>query len=334
MVNLIDGKKLSQELLQESAEKVAELSEGKRKPMLVVITVGDDEASKVYVRNKSKACEKCGIDFRNERFSEDISREEVVAKIKELNQDSTVDGLFVQLPVPKHLSGIEQEIDIKKDVDGFNIYNLGNTLYNSKENLKLEACTPYGVMYMLEKYKIDIQGRHVVVLGRSNIVGKPLIGMLLAKNATVTSCNSYTNNMNEITKTADILISAIGQTKLIDSSYLSEKTQVIIDVGMNRDENGKLCGDVDFQDVTKYWENSKEDKYITPVPGGVGPMTVASLIHNVVECYENNISLEDSIKNEIIEKEYDLECYKKAVEEYKKNPKTYTLEETKKELGV
>lgn len=289
MINLINGKELSEKLLQESKQKIKKIGVNKRKPTLVVITVGNDEASKVYVRNKSRACEKCGINFINERFEENVSREEVVLKIKNLNQDKEVDGIFVQLPVPNKLKGIEQEIDIKKDVDGFNIYNLGNTLYNSRETIKLEACTPYGVMYMLEKNNINLEGKHIVILGRSNIVGKPLIGMLLSKNATVTSCNSYTKNMNEITKTADILISAIGKTKLIDKSYISDKTEVIIDVGMNRDENGKLCGDINFDDILKYWENSKEEKYITPVPGGVGPMTVASLIHNVVECYENNI---------------------------------------------
>ena len=290
MVNLIDGKQLSEELLQESADRIEKLTKENRKPKLVVITVGEDSASKVYVRNKKKACEKVGIEFKNERFPEDITRKEILDRIKELNSDNSVDGLFVQMPVPKALKGIEQKIDITKDVDGFSIYNLGNTLYQNEDTVKLEACTPYGIMYMLEKKKIDLTGLHVVVIGRSNIVGKPLIGMLLSKNATVTSCNSYTKGIKDITKTADILICAIGKAKYVNSSFISDRTKVIIDVGINRDENEKLCGDVDFEDVMEYWKESDKDHYITPVPGGVGPMTVASLIHNITNCYEWGIN--------------------------------------------
>lgn len=289
MICLIDGKKLSEELLENCKNEVERLSKEKRKPTLVVITVGDDMASKIYVRNKKKACENCGINFINEVFSKDVPREEVIRKIEDLNEDNTIDGIFVQLPVPKALDGIEQEINPKKDVDGFNLYNLGSTLYNKRTDLNIESCTPHGIMYMLEKYKINLQGKHVVIMGRSNIVGKPLIGMLLNKNATVTSCNSYTENIKEITKTADILISAMGRAKMIDSSYLSDKTNVIIDVGINRQEDKRICGDINFEDVLKFWGESKNDKYITPVPGGVGPMTVASLINNVVLCYRNNI---------------------------------------------
>ena len=286
MINLIDGKKLSEERLEECIKELEKING--RKPMMVVITVGEDPASEIYVRNKEKACEKCGIEFVNERFDTNVTREEVSKKIQELNNDKNVDAIFVQLPVPKDLSGIEQEIAIEKDVDGFNIYNLGNTLYNSKTGIKIEPCTPTGIMYMFEKYNIELQGKHVVVLGRSNIVGKPLIGMLLNRNATVTSCNSYTDNLKEITKTADILISAIGQPKYINRDYISNKTNVIIDVGINRIEDNKICGDVDFEDITKLWKNTKEEKFITPVPGGVGPMTVASLINNIVICYKNN----------------------------------------------
>lgn len=291
MVNIIDGKKLSEELLEICKQKVENLSIDKRKPTLVVITVGNDEASKVYVRNKQKACEKCGINFINEIFDSTVSKEEVSNKIKELNEDETIDGIILQLPVPKDIMGVDQEILAKKDVDGFNIYNLGNALYGNKEEQKLEPCTPLGIMKMFEKYNIELKGKHVAIIGRSNIVGKPLIGMLLNKDATVTSCNSHTINIKEITKTADILITAIGKAKLVDSSYISEKTNVIIDVGINRDENGKLCGDVDFENITKLWENSEQEKFITPVPGGVGPMTVAMLIKNVVMCYEKNINI-------------------------------------------
>lgn len=289
MINIIDGKKLSEELLENAKNEVLRLGKSNRVPTLVVITVGDDVASKIYVNNKRKACEKCNINFVNEVFDSNVTRNEVVNKIKELNEDKSVDGIFVQLPVPKILDGIEQEISLKKDVDGFNMYNLANTLYNNKTDLKLEPCTPHGIMYMFEKYNIDLQGKHVVIVGRSNIVGKPLIGMLLNRNATVTSCNSYTKDIKEITKTADILISAIGMPKFIDSTFITDKTNVIIDVGINRGEDKKICGDVNFEDIMKAWENSKEEKFITPVPGGVGPMTVASLINNVEMCYKNNI---------------------------------------------
>lgn len=290
MINLIDGKKLSEELLKNCKNEVEKIGKNKRKPTLVVITVGDDMASKIYVRNKAKACENCGILFKNERFEANVTRDVIKNRIKELNEDKSVDGIFVQLPVPKTLEGIEQEISHKKDVDGFSLHNLGRTLYNVYNTQeKIEPCTPHGIMYMLDKYKINLQGKHVVILGRSNIVGKPLIGMLLNKNATVTSCNSYTENTREITKTADILICAIGKSKYINSTYITDKTDVIIDVGINRQEDKRICGDVDFEDIIRFWTNTSKDKYITPVPGGVGPMTVASLINNVIKCYKNSI---------------------------------------------
>ena len=287
MITLIDGKKLSEEKLLECKSMIENINN--RKPTLTVITVGDDMASKIYVRNKEKACEKCNINFRHEIFPSDVTKETVVNKIKELNNNNEIDGIIVQLPIPKQLDGIEQEIDIKKDVDGFNIYNIGNTLFNNKNQFKLEPCTPSGILYMFEKYNINLQGKHVVILGRSNIVGKPLIGMLLNKNATVTSCNSYTTNIKDITKTADIIISAIGKPKFVDSTFITDKTSVIIDVGINRDDNNKLCGDINFEDIISLWNNSENEKFITPVPGGVGPMTVASLINNVVNCYKNNV---------------------------------------------
>ncbi len=284
MVNLIDGKELSKRLLDECKESLKNVNSN-RKPKLVVITVGDDDASKVYVRNKHRACENCNIDFENLKYDSNISRDEIILEISKLNVDDTVDGVMVQFPIPDHLKGIEQHIIASKDVDGFTMYNMGNTLYNSKEAIKLEACTPHGIMYMLEKSNINLEGKHVVILGRSNIVGKPLIGLLLSKNATVTSCNSYTNNLQEITKTADILISAIGKAKYITKDFISEKTNVIIDVGMNRDDEGKLCGDVNFNEIVDYWNTLEGTKFITPVPGGVGPMTVASLVNNVVKIY-------------------------------------------------
>ena len=285
MVNLINGKELSKKLLDSCKEELVKLNLTRR-PKLVVITVGNDDASSVYVRNKERACENCGIEFENLRFDEEISRDELALAIAKLNNDDSVDGVMIQFPIPDHLKGIEQHIASNKDVDGFTLYNIGNTLYNNKNSLKLEACTPHGIVYMLEESNIDIEGKHVVVIGRSNIVGKPLIGLLLAKNATVTSCNSYTNDIKEITKQADILISAIGKAKYVDKSFISEKTKVIIDVGMNRDEEGKLCGDIDFNDVVEYWNTLEGDYHITPVPGGVGPMTVASLIYNVVKSFK------------------------------------------------
>lgn len=285
MVNIIDGKKLSEEILIDCKNQIEKLGKNNRKPSLVVITIGEDQASKIYVKNKQKACEACGILFKNEVLEVDVSKQEVLKKIEELNQDNSIDGILLQLPIPKHLEGIEQNIDIKKDVDGINIYNLGSLLY--KNIIKqIKPCTPSSIMYMLEKYSINLEGKHVVIIGRSNIVGKPLIGMLLNKNATVTSCNSYTENLNEITKTANIIISAIGKGKIINREYISEKTDVIIDAGISRDKNGKICGDIDFQNIMEYWKNTQKEKYITPVPGGVGPVTVASLIKNVIECYK------------------------------------------------
>lgn len=293
MINIINGKEIQRNLLDECKKEILKYS-NKRKPNLVVITIGEDKASKIYVKNKAKACEECGIELKNINFRNDVSKEEVISKINVLNNDKNVDGIMIQLPIPESLNGIQYEIDIKKDVDGLNPYNLENTLYNYEYSFKISPCTSYGIIYMLKKFNIDLKGKHIVIMGRSNLVGKPLIGMLLKENATVTSCNSYTNNLKEITKTADILICAVGKSKLIDRSYISEKTKAIIDVGINVDENEKVCGDVNFNDILNYWEDTNAEKYITPVPGGIGPVTVASLIHNVLECYKNNIK--DSVK--------------------------------------
>lgn len=287
-IKIINGKELSEQLLE--TQKLNFASQFKlRQPHLVVITIGDNAASNIYVRNKKRACEKCGIEFEHIVFNASVERVVVENKILSLNKDNSIDGIIVQQPVPEHLSGVEQLIIAEKDVDGFTTYNLGGTLNNCKY---IPACTPNGIMEMFHFNNIDLCGKHIVILGRSNIVGKPLIGMLLSKNATVTSCNSYTQDLELITGTADILITAIGKPKFIHRDYLTAKCMCIIDVGINHDSNGKLCGDVDFENICNYWESISDDKdrYITPVPGGVGPMTVYSLIKNVNIAYSNNIT--------------------------------------------
>lgn len=287
-IKIINGKLLSEQLLE--TQKLNFVNKyNLRRPHLVVITIGNDEASNIYVRNKKRACEKCGIDFEHIVFDLTVERTIVENKIMSLNNDNSIDGIIVQQPVPSQLKDIEQLIDYTKDVDGFTTYNLGGTLNNCKH---ISACTPNGIMELFHFNDIDLCGKHIVVIGRSNIVGKPLIGMLLSKNATVTSCNSYTKDLELITGSADILITAIGKPKFIHRDYLTAKCMCIIDVGINRDSNGKLCGDVDFNNICDYWESIGDniDRYITPVPGGVGPMTVYSLIKNVNIAYSDNIT--------------------------------------------
>lgn len=285
---VLNGKSLADSLLE---TQCIHLNDKLRRPKLVVITVGDDDASKVYLRNKRIACEKCDIKFEHKSFEPTTKIETVIEYIKQLNKDNTVDGIIVQQPVPQLFKGIEQYVDVNKDVDGFTTYNLGGTLNNKA---KLYACTPQGIMDLLHYYNIDLQGKHVVVIGRSEIVGKPLIGLLLQQNATVTSCNSYTHNLQGITLTANVIISAMGQPKLINSTYITPKCTCIIDVGMNRDGDNKLCGDVDYESIIHLWRcwedmDPKTERYITPVPGGVGPMTVVSLIKNINMAYCKNI---------------------------------------------
>jgi methylenetetrahydrofolate dehydrogenase (NADP+)/methenyltetrahydrofolate cyclohydrolase len=287
-INILNGKKLAESLYEMQDLCLADDVE-LRKPKLVVITIGDDDASKVYVRNKKKACEKCNIIFEQKHFSEDEDINIVLDYMKHLNIDRSVDGIMVQLPVPYRFKGIEQAIMPDKDVDGFSTYNLGGTLNNVKH---IPACTPNGIMELLHYNDIDLEGKNVVIIGRSNIVGKPLIGMLLERNATVTICHSKTENIKNITANADILIVAIGKPKFINSYYITSKCMCIIDVGMNRDENGELCGDVDFEDIVNYWKMFSTDnieRYITPVPGGVGPMTVYSLVKNVNMIYSEQL---------------------------------------------
>lgn len=273
MATIIDGKELSKKIREQVKEKVENLNKKGIYPKLAVIMVGEDPASKVYVRNKSKACNEAGIEYEEFILNENIEMDELLNVIEKLNNRKDVHGILLQSPIPKQLDIYKafEAIDAKKDVDGFNPINIGKLELNRETFI---SCTPHGVIKMLEEYNINLKGANVVVLGRSNIVGKPLVQCLLNKDATVTICHSKTKNIEEITQNADILISAIGKPKFVTANMVKENA-VVIDVGINRLETG-LVGDVDFEEV------SKKASHITPVPGGVGPMTIAMLLHNVV----------------------------------------------------
>lgn len=272
---LIDGKALAAKMRARlktqvdafRAERGAEIG-------LAVVLVGDDPASQVYVRNKIKACEEVGIRSYSYKLPEETSEEELASLLDELVKAKNVHGILVQLPLPKHLDErkILRLIPPAKDVDGFCAENLGNLAMNRET---IVSCTPFGVMKMLEEYGIDPKGKRAVVLGRSNIVGKPMAMLLLNADATVTVCHSKTRNLNKICAEADILVVAIGKAKFVTADMVKEGA-VVIDVGMDRDENGKLCGDVDFEAV------KNKASFITPVPGGVGPMTITMLLYNTV----------------------------------------------------
>ena len=278
-MEILDGKKLSNEIIEELKVRCDELKEKGIKPKFAVIMVGNDKASQIYVKNKRKACEKVGIECVECFLDEDIQQKELIDKIKELNSDNTIHGILLQSPIPKHLNINEafETISPKKDVDGFNPTNVGKLCLNQDTFV---SCTPFGIIKLLDKYGIDLAGKKVTIIGRSNIVGKPLIQCFLNKNATVTICHSKTDNIKEHTKDADIVVVAIGKPKFLKENMV-KKNSVIIDVGINRDDNGKIIGDVDFENV------SKKSSYITPVPGGVGPMTIAMLMNNVIKAAEN-----------------------------------------------
>ena len=275
MATIIDGKNLKKKIRQELKEECDELKKNGINPKLAVIMVGDDPASKVYVRNKSRACEDVGIDYEEYILKEKTTQEELIELIKKLNNDKKINGILLQSPIPKHLNINEafKAITYMKDVDGFTPSSVGKLCIGEDTFI---SCTPYGVMKMFEEYNIDLTGKDVVILGRSNIVGKPLIQCCIQKNATVTVCHSKTKNLEEHTKRADVVISAIGQSKFVKENMVKDGA-VIIDVGINRGEDGKLTGDVDFENV------EKKASYITPVPGGVGPMTIAMLMNNVIK---------------------------------------------------
>ena len=275
MYQIIDGKKISQEIKDELREKMAELKQKGGSRCLAVIQVGDDPASSVYVNNKKKACEYIGIDSESYHLPEETTEKELLELIDGLNRKPEVNGILVQLPLPKQIDEdkILLAISPEKDVDGFHPVNVGNL---SIGRPGFVSGAPSGVIQLLKRAGIEIEGKECVVLGRSNIVGKPMAMLLLRENGTVTVCHSRTKDLKEITKRADILVAAIGKPKFIDADYVKEGA-VVIDVGIHRNENGKLCGDVDFESVAPHCAA------ITPVPGGVGPMTIAMLMNNCVE---------------------------------------------------
>ena len=273
MSNIIDGKLVSSAVKARVADEVKELNKKGVSVCLAVILVGNDPASQIYVANKKKACEQLGIISKEYILPANTSQEELLALIQELNADKTVNGILCQLPLPKGLDekAVIAAINYDKDVDAFHPVNVGKIMIGDYDFL---PCTPAGVMEMLNYYNIDINGKECVVIGRSNIVGKPMGMLLLHKNGTVTICHSRTKNLSEVTRRADILVAAVGKAKFVTADMVKPGA-VVIDVGMNR-ENGKLCGDVDFDAV------SQKASYITPVPGGVGPMTIAVLMQNTL----------------------------------------------------
>lgn len=271
MANIINGKEISAAIREEIKAGVQGMSVH---PGLAVVLVGDDPASAVYVRNKSKACAEVGIYSEVYRLPEETGREQLLGLIEQLNQSPLIHGILVQLPLPKHLDPEEviMAIDPAKDVDAFHPVNVGKIMIGNYDFL---PCTPAGVMELLHRSGIEVSGKECVVIGRSNIVGKPQAMLLLHENATVTVCHSKTRDLPSVCRRADILVSAVGKAKFVTADMVRNGA-VVIDVGMNRDENGKLCGDVDFEPV------SEKASYITPVPGGVGPMTITMLLKNTV----------------------------------------------------
>lgn len=275
MAQLIDGRLVSKKICENLSDEILFLS---KKPCLAVIIVGEDPASRIYVNLKRKKAQELGIKSIVEQMPTATSQQELLTKIEQLNNDNEVNAILVQLPLPSHIDtkAVLEKINPLKDVDCFHPYNMGRIATGTKPYVY--PCTPKGIIRLLEYYNIQPQGKHAVVIGRSNIVGRPVAQMLLNENATVTICHSKTANLAEITKTADILISAVGQKNLVKPDMVKEGV-VVIDVGMNRTDEGKLCGDVDFYGV------ESKASFITPVPGGVGPMTICSLMQNTFDLY-------------------------------------------------
>jgi methylenetetrahydrofolate dehydrogenase (NADP+)/methenyltetrahydrofolate cyclohydrolase len=277
MATILDGKKLRDKILAELKTKLDGFA---KKPTLVVILVGDNPASQIYVNNKKKTAEKLGINSVVINYPKTVTEKELLAKIEELNNDKEVTAILVQLPLPEHISkeNVMNTISPQNDVDGFTPYNFGK-LFSGEEPI-VYPCTPKGVLLLLDEYNIELDGKQAVVIGRSNIVGRPMSQMLLNRNATVTVCHSHTKNLADIIKTADIVVSAVGKN-IIEGEMLKPGC-VIVDVGIFKDENGKTRGDANFESA------SKTASYISPVPGGVGPMTITSLMLNTVELFEKS----------------------------------------------
>lgn len=277
---IINGKEVAQKIRNDLKEEVAGLRKKGIIPKLAVIMIGNNKASEVYVRNKSKACNEIGIEFEEFLKEEDITQKELIDLIDQLNHRSDIHGILLQSPIPAHLNEREafDKIDVKKDVDGFNPINVGKLTIGEDGFV---SCTPYGIIKLLDEYHIEIEGKRAVIIGRSNIVGKPVAQCLLNRNATVTICHSKTQNIAEVVSQADIVIAALGKPKFVTENMIKDGA-VVIDVGINRNNEGKLVGDVDFENV------EKKASYITPVPGGVGPMTIAMLMNNVVKAAKEN----------------------------------------------
>ena len=276
MAEIIDGKKVSNHVRGEIAEGVSRLKDSSGvTPGLAAVLVGEDPASEIYVRNKRKACDKAGMYSEEHKLPAKTTEEELLSLVDNLNNDPNIHGILVQLPLPDHINetNILRSVTPEKDVDGFHPYNVGLLV---EGNPRFISCTPHGIIKMLEFYGIEIEGKRAVVVGRSNIVGKPVSMLLLHRHATVTICHSRTRPLDEVTRSADILVAAIGRAKFITGDMVKEGA-VVIDVGINRNDEGKLVGDVDFDSV------SEKASYITPVPGGVGPMTISMLLWNTLE---------------------------------------------------
>jgi len=283
MAKIIDGKAIAKAVREKLKEQTAYFSMSfGRKPKLAVIMVGEDPASAVYVRNKIAACEEVGITSESYKLNESTEESYLVNLIKKLNEDKTVDGILVQLPLPVRLNAkkIIPLIDPRKDVDGFSAMNIGALMLDDRDGLS--SCTPLGIINLIKSTGIDLKGKHAVVVGRSNEVGKPVAMMLLQQNATVTICHSKTEDLGSFTRMADVLVVAVGKEKIITADMVKEGA-VVIDVGINRNAEGKLCGDVDFDGVFP------KAGYITPVPGGVGPMTIAMLMKNTLKAAKRNV---------------------------------------------
>ena len=279
---ILDGKIVAASIKEQLKEEIEQYkNEVGRTPRLVIISVGDDPASKVYVRNKIRCAEEVGIEVEHTSYFDTIDGQDLVNVICDYNDNSKVDGIMVQLPLPSHLNErtIIDTIDPAKDVDGLTTTNIGR-LRSGQPCIK--PCTAAGIIDLLDYYNIEIDGKDITIIGRSNIVGKPLADMMMAKGATVTQCHSKTEDIVFHCGGADIVVSAVGKPKFINHRHIWDSTEAVIDVGINRDENGKLCGDVDFELVKLLCDN------ITPVPGGVGTMTVAELMKNTVECWRKN----------------------------------------------